>query len=444
MTAEQSMFAERKTTGDSAHQGANLMAEMLENYLSCQRLERGKIVPGTVVRVGSSDIVVDVGAKCEGIVPESDLARLSPADREAICEGDEILVYVINAGDDNDDIILSLSRAQVVRDWKETQRIHDNQEIIECEVIDYNKGGVIVRVGKLRGFVPGSQLDTAHLVDRQVSARSGGQAPGGSSANPGDDDRWASLVGKTIQLKVIEVDRERNRLILSERAALREWRESQRKKLLAELCEGDVRRGRVINLADFGAFIDIGGLDGLVHLSELSWTRVDHPGEVMKIGQEIDVYVLGVDQERQRVALSIKRLQSDPWDSIEERYQEGQLVEGTITRLAKWGAFARIIGDEAIEGLIHVSELDVGHVVHPREVIQPGQVVTLRVIGVDASRHRMALSLKQVAQGEYLEQDWEAMLAAEQPQPASSLSAALSETAIIQESDPAAEGQNEI
>ncbi len=441
MTAEQSIFIESTTTGDSANQDTNLMAEMLENYLSCQRLERGKIIPGTVVRIGSNDIVVDVGAKCEGIVPESDLVRLAAADREAICEGDEIMVYVLSTGDDSDDIILSLSRAQIVRDWNESQRLHENQEVVECEVIDYNKGGVIVRVGKLRGFVPGSQLDAAHLAIRQVSARSQpkGQAvaSGGPSAQSGADNRWAFIVGKTIQLKVIEVDRERNRLILSERAALREWRASQREKLLAELSKGDVRRGRVINLADFGAFIDIGGLDGLVHLSELSWERVEHPREVMEIGQEIDVYVLGVDQERQRVALSLKRLQSDPWDSIEERYQEGQLVEGTITRLAKWGAFASIVGDEAIEGLIHVSELDVKHVVHPREVIQPGQVVTLRVIGVDASRHRMALSLKQVAQGEYLEQDWEAMLATEQPQPESPLSAALSETTVTQESDTA-------
>jgi small subunit ribosomal protein S1 len=194
------------------------------------------------------------------------------------------------------------------------------------------------------------------------------------------------------------------------------------------LTEGDVRQGRVINLADFGAFVDLGGLDGLVHLSELSWKRVAHPREVVEVGQQIEVYVLGVDRERQRVALSLKRLQPDPWSSIEERYQEGQLVEGVITRLTKWGAFASIVGDEAVEGLIHVSELDEGPVVHPHDVIQPGQIVTLRVIGVDRKRHRMALSLKQAARGEYLEQDWKAMLAAEQPERASSLSAALSET----------------
>ncbi len=412
------------------------MAEMLENYLSHQLVERGKIIPGTVVRISSNHIIVDVGAKCEGIVPESDLSRLTLADREAIREGEQVLVYVLSADDTSDDIILSLSRAQIVRDWRKAQQLHEDQETIECPVIDCNKGGVIVRVGKLRGFVPGSQLDAAHLAGRQIAVKTQSADSGGPSIRPGDNNRWASMVGETIQLKVIEVDRERNRLILSERSALRDWRESQRERLLSELSEGDIRQGRVINLADFGAFIDIGGIDGLVHLSELSWERVDHPRQVMQIGQELDVYVLGIDHERQRVALSIKRLRTDPWDSIEERYQEGQLVEGVITRLTKWGGFASIVGDEAIEGLIHVSELDEGHIVHPREVIQSGQVVTLRVIGVDAGRHRMALSLKQVAQGEYLDQDWEAMLATEQPKPESPLSTALSDTPFVREPVP--------
>jgi small subunit ribosomal protein S1 len=398
------------------------MAEMLEEYLSCQRLERGSIIPGTVVRISSNEIIVDVGAKCEGIVPERDLERLAPNDRKTIRVGDEVMVYVINAGDTGEDIILSLSRAQIAQDWREAQRLFESQETVESQITGANKGGVIVHVGKLRGFVPGSQLDATHSDPR----------PG----SPDESSRWTALVGETLHLKVIEVDRERNRLILSERAAVRDWRKSQRERLLRELTEGDVRQGRVINLADFGAFVDIGGIDGLVHLSELSWERIAHPREVLEVGQEVKVYVLGVDRERQRVALSLKRLQADPWELIEERYQEGQLVEGLITRLTKWGAFASIVGDEAIEGLIHVSELDDGHVVHPRDIIQPGQVVTLRVIGVDGNRHRMALSLKQVVQGEYLEQDWEAMLATEQSELESPLSTALSETPFAPESPP--------
>lgn len=395
-------------------QGMNSMADMLDHYTSCQRLERGQIVSGVVVHISSNEIVVDVGAKCDGVVPDRDLEQMSRADLAAIHVGDEIPVYVINPEDDSGNILLSLSRAQAARDWLEAQRLLESQEIIQRRVTGCNKGGVIVQVGRLRGFVPGSQLVTSR--DTQQSSA------------PTSEDRWAALVGETLQLKLIEVDQKRNRLILSERAAMRDWRKSQREKLLNELTEGETRRGRVINLADFGAFVDLGGMDGLVHLSELSWKRVSHPSEVVSAGQEIEVLVLGVDRERQRVGLSIKRLQPDPWSSIEDRYQEGQLVEGEITRLTKWGAFASIVGDEAIEGLIHVSELDDGPVVHPRDILHPGQVVTLRVITVDQKRHRIALSLKRASQEEYLEQDWKAMLAAEQPKPQSSLSAALSET----------------
>jgi small subunit ribosomal protein S1 len=442
MPAELSIPTEGETRSPG-NQDMNSMAAMLEDYLSCRRLERGKIVSGVVVHVSSNEIIVDVGAKCEGIVPEQDLARLSPEDRAVICVGSSVLAYVMSTDDAGDEIILSLSRAQVAHAWQEAQQLFESQEVIESRVTDYNKGGVIVRVGKLRGFVPGSQLDAARTVKRQISTRldqeTQPEGSDGASAGSSSADRWAELVGQTLKLKVIEVDRERNRLILSEKIAVSEQRESRREKLLDELTEGDVRQGRVINLANFGAFVDIGGIDGLVHLSELSWKRVEHPREVMKVGQEVQVYVLGVDRERQRVALSVKRLQADPWDSIAERYQEGQLVEGIVTRLTKWGAFAKIVGDEAIEGLIHVSELDEGHVVHPREVIESGQVVTLRVINVDASRHRMALSLKQVAQGEYLEQDWEAMLATEQPELESPLSAAFSETSLAQAQEPSPE-----
>lgn len=415
MPTDWSMPNGKEKPGSSVSQETNLMADMLERYLSHQRLERGQIVSGTVVRVNSSEIIVDVGTKCEGIVPEDDLDRMSPADRDTIRLGDEVLVYVVDPEDFNGNIVLSLSRAQIAHDWHAAQALLDSQETIERQVIGCNKGGVIVQVGKLRGFVPGSQLAASRATDR-------------TSTNPDSDDRWAALVGQPLQLKAIEVDQKRNRLILSERAALRDWRKNQRERLLNELTEGDVCQGRVISLADFGAFVDLGGIDGLVHLSELSWKRVAHPREMVEVGQEVEVYVLGVDRERQRVALSLKRLQPDPWASIEERYQEGQLVEGAITRLTKWGAFASIVGDEAIEGLIHVSELDEGPVVHPRDVIQPGQVVTLRVIGVDRKRHRLALSLKQADRGEYLDRDWKAILAAEQPEPESPLSAALSET----------------
>jgi small subunit ribosomal protein S1 len=408
---------------------ANPMAEMLESYLSCPELKRGQIVSGTVVRIDPNDIVVDIGAKCEGIVTERDLQHLSPEDRDAIQVGDEILVSVINPEDASGNIVLSISRAQLERDWYDAQQILQDQKTIERRVVSCNKGGTIVQFGRIRGFVPGSQLAASHVANVRSSAA-------------GDDSRWASLIGETLHLKVIEVDRKRNRLILSERAAMRDWRKSQRERLMGEIKEGDVRSGKVINLADFGAFVDIGGVDGLVHLSELSWKRISHPREVVEVGQQVDVHVIKVDQERQRIALSIKRLLPDPWSSAEERYQEGQLVEGVITRLAKWGAFASIVGDEGIEGLIHISELTNTPIIHPREILKPDQVVTLRVIGLDPQHHRLSLSLKQVTDGEFRGEDWKALLAANQTESPTNLSVSLSQ-AIDQSDDFPREGTSD-
>jgi len=399
-----------KSTGNkSNNQDANPMAEMLDQYLSTRSIERGQVVSGVVVRIGDKDVIVDIGAKCEGIVPEQDLRQLSPAERETIQEGDEVLVYVVDTeSGDNDNITLSLYRARKERDWREAQQLLEEQEIIEKEVVDCNKGGVIVQFGNLRGFVPGSLLARSRIAEQPDSDSDG-------------EKRWAAVVGKTLPLQVIEVDQQNSRLVLSEQAAMR----VRGDELLKELREGEVRQGQVTNLTNFGAFVNLGGIDGLVHLSELSWKRVSHPSEMIKVGQKVKVHVLKVDQERKQVALSLKSLQPDPWDSIEEHYQEGQVVKGTITRLTKWGAFASIVDDEAIEGLIHISELANNHITHPREVVKPGQVVTLRVIGVEKDRHRMALSLKQAVQGELADSDWEAEL--EQPEVETALAAALSE-----------------
>jgi small subunit ribosomal protein S1 len=417
MPAERFIPGEENGAEDSDQ--ANLMAQMLEDYLSCERLRRGEIVSGVVVHANNHEVIVDVGAKCEGIVPDHDLERLSEEELEMVREGEEVMVFVVNPEDANGNILLSLSRAQIAQEWRKMKRLLKTQKIVESQVTGCNKGGVLVHIGKLRGFVPGSQLDAARSV-RQ------------SSSGSGEENRWSPLIGEMLKLKVIEVDRQRNRLILSERAALRDWRKNQREKLLQDLEEGQVKKGRVVNLVKFGAFVDLGGIDGLIHLSELSWRRVDNPREVVEVGQEVEVYVLSVDLERERIALSLKRLQQDPWDSVEERYQEGQLVEGVITRLTKWGAFASIVDDEAIEGLIHISELDEGQVGHPRDVVQPDQVVVLRVIGIDEDRHRMALSLKQVDQGAYLDQDWEAVVESQQMEPASALSAALSDSQLAE------------
>jgi small subunit ribosomal protein S1 len=250
----------------------------------------------------------------------------------------------------------------------------------------------------VRGFIPASQLSAAR---RRRSE--GGETP---------EQKWGRMIGEPSQVKVIEVDRSRNRLILSERAAAKETREAQKEQLLAEIKPGDVRKGHVISLAEFGAFVDIGGADGLVHLSELSWKRVAHPNEVLKVGQEVDVTVLNVDRDRKRIGLSMKRREDDPWLIIKQKYKPGQLVSGTITKLTKFGAFARVEGEDDLEGLIHISELADGHIDHPREAVSEGQNVTLRVVKVDPEKRRMGLSLKRVSSAEYAEADWEQVAAA--------------------------------
>jgi len=391
-------------------QGINPMEQLLDDYLAAPALRRGQIVKGEVVQIDPQCVVVDVGAKCEGIVPQHDLAKVDPERRESLEVGQDVLVYVVNPSDVGGSIGLSISQAQVARDWQEAERLLDTQETTELPVIDCNKGGVIVKLNNLRGFVPGSQLGRSRVPE---------EGP--------DEERWRDVVGETLKLKVIEVDEKRNRLILSERYALRDWRKRQRGKLLEELTAGQTRQGRVINLTDFGAFVDLGGIDGLIHISELSWQRVDHPSEVLNVGDEVEVYVLKVDRERERIALSLKKTKPDPWDSVEGRYEEDQLAEVVITRLTKWGAFASIVGDEAIEGLIHISELSDRNIAHPNEVVESGQRVTARILSVDGDRHRMALSLKEVSQGEFVGDSWDSALEDDPDASPGSLSVALSE-----------------
>jgi small subunit ribosomal protein S1 len=366
------------------------MASLLQSDFDVQALRRGQVVEGVIVQLRPSEILVDVGAKSEGVILGRELERLGSEGLSELSEGDSLLVYVVTPEDKNGNPILSISKAQAERDWRDAERMFEAGEIFEGVVSGYNKGGVIVRLGQVRGFVPGSQI---------VSLR-------GRRRDQEGDNRLAELVGDQMQLKVIEIDRGRNRLILSERAAMREWRKQSKDRLLSELQEGDVRTGEVISICDFGAFVDLGGADGLIHLSELSWRRVAHPSEVVKVGEEVEVYVLNVDRERKRIGLSLKRLESDPWSLIAERYHVGQLVEGTVTKLVKFGAFARIY-DEDIEGLIHVSELSDERIGHPREVVAEGDIRTLRVIRIDPDKRRIGLSLKRVASSEYLDMDWQ-------------------------------------
>jgi len=387
---ESSPLEEGGTTRAEGDDNAKAMAELLENAYTFRMPNRGDILEGTVVKIDPDQILVDIGFKSEGVVPGAELERIKP---ETIKVGDQVLVYVVNPEDKSGNVVLSLIRAQLERDWRNAEKLFESGEIFEATVSGYNRGGLIVRLGKVRGFVPASQLSSA--------TREGNEEV--------QSDDLAKLVGQKLKLKIIELDRGRNRLILSERAAIREWRRQQKERLLAELQEGDIVRGAVSSLCDFGAFVDLGGADGLIHLSELSWGRVSHPSEVLKVGDEVEVYVLKVDRKERRIGLSLKRLQPDPWSQVEEKYSVGQLVEGTITKLTNFGAFARLKDDE-IEGLIHISELSDERVTHPREVVKEGDVLTLRIIRIDPERRRMGLSLRKVASAEYADLDWRAEL----------------------------------
>jgi len=354
-------------------------------------LERGQIVKGTIASINNSEILVDVGAKSEGIISEREIAELDSQSRAALHVGQEIMVFVISPEDRGGNIRLSLKRAMEEQYWEEARQFLDNKETYTSTVIGHNKGGLIVRFGQLRGFVPASQLS----VDRR--RRGNGQSA---------EESWAEMNGEEILVKVIEVDRGRNRLILSERAASREVRAARRSELMDELTVGDIRSGRVISLADFGAFVDLGGVDGLIHLSELAWEPVTHPRDVLKVGDEVQVEVISVDTERQRIGLSRKRCLENPWDSLVANYQTGQLVQGSITKLTKFGAFARLTDQPAVEGLIHISELSNQRVNHPGQVVQEGQVLTLRIINIDTTQRRIGLSLKRVESEDYMEEDW--------------------------------------
>jgi|GEM_PF-50951 len=358
---------------------------------------RGELRKGTIARVTETDILVDVGAKSEGVIPARELEKLTIERREELTIGQEVDVYVLRSGGRDGALLLSIVRAEEENDWREAEKLLTDQSLYEGIISGFNKGGLIIKVGRLRGFVPASQVSLSRR------RRAHGNSP---------DQRWGKMIGEPIMAKVIEVDRRRNRLIMSERSAAREARDILKERLISELKPGEIRTGHVISLADFGAFIDIGGADGLVHMSEISWKRISHPRELLKVGQKVEVKVLGVDPSRKRISLSLRELEADPWESILGNYREGQLIEGTITKLTRFGAFASLVGTEEydIEGLIHISELSDKRIEHPREIVQEGQELTLRVIKLERDRRRIGLSLKRVDSVEYAEQDLQAAM----------------------------------
>lgn len=373
------------------------MHSLLESDYALNLPSRGEMREGVIARITSHEILVDIGAKSEGVITGRELDGLDDVTRKALAVNQKIWVYVTEPEDSSGNILLSLIKAKEESDWRQAEALLASQEVYSSAIAGFNKGGLIVKLGNVRGFIPASQMSQARRRRAQE-----GETP---------EQKWGRMVGEPAQVKVIEVDRSRNRLILSEKAATKETREQVKERLLAEIKPGDIRKGHVISLAEFGAFIDIGGADGLVHLSELSWKRINHPNEVLKIGQEVEVAVLSVDRDRKRIALSMKKSEDDPWLLLQKKYQHGQLVSGKITKLTKFGAFAKIEGEDEVEGLIHISELADGHINHPKEVVKEGNEVTLRVIKVDSDKRRIGLSLKRVVSAQYADTDWEQVAA---------------------------------
>ncbi len=377
-------------TNDPAENAEHPMNFLLDGDLQIGFPEEGEIREGEVVAQRTHELLVDIGAKSEGIIPADEVDQMDDETLEMLAVGNNIPVCVVNPEDRNGNLILSYFKALEEDDWKQAVLLLENQNVIKCEVIGFNRGGLLAKMGRIRGFVPASQL-----IARRHQPYSGGSY----------EERLKVYVGEELSTRVIEVDRTRNRLILSERAAMKEIRSAEREKVLSQMEEGEVMEGRVVNLVDFGAFVDIGALEGLVHLSEMSWKRINHPSDLLEIGQEVEVYVLNVDRERSRVALSLKRLQVDPWTQLEETYQEGELVEATVTKLTNYGAFARVNDDYALEGLIHISEMSPDRIEHPREIVTKGDVIAARIIKLDSNQRQMGLSIKQVASDEYVEAD---------------------------------------
>lgn len=355
--------------------------ELFEQYLEADgdfdSPERGDLREGVIVEVRPSELLVNVGSKRDGVVPQSDLAKLDPEFVKNLHEGQTVDVVVSRPPEDDGTFQLSIADALQQKDWIIAQKLLDSGEISTHKVIGYNKGGLTVEFNRLRGFVPAS-----HIIDMP--------------RNLNEDQRRIEFErrnGEEMRLKVIEVDRRRRRLVMSQMLAEREYRTHQKEALFTRLKVGDVVTGEVRSLRPFGAFIDLGGADGLLHVSEIGWAPINHPREALEVGQKIEVEVMRLDPENQRIGLSRKRLNANPWSDVESRYQVGQIIPVTITRLADFGAFAQV--EPGIEGLIHLSELADISVAEPLKTVRAGEKVLVKILRIDPKRQRIGLSRRQ-------------------------------------------------
>ncbi len=386
--AEQAAAPAEAAAPQAAVHEPTTMAELLDMPdVEVKSLKHGDVVEGTVVRIDPDEILVDFGGKSEGVVSNRELisrrGRDGDESRPEIKIGDEVLVYVLQPESPEGHAVLSLRRAGLERKWRAMQERFDAGEIVEARVIDHNKGGLIVDLG-VRGFVPISQIVDFPRRPRDEQPRDAAQEIA---------EKLQPFVGRTLRLKILEVNRKANRLILSEKVALYEERREKRDELFSSLQVGQRVKGTVRSIAPFGVFVDLGGIDGLVHKSELSWNKVNNPETAHSIGDEVEAEVIDINHERGRISLSIRRLMPDPWQESVAKYAIGDVIEGVVTKLVNFGAFVRV--EEGLEGLIHISELSNQRVAHPGDVVKEGETLRLKIISLDSERHRLGLSLKQ-------------------------------------------------
>ncbi len=359
------------TANDVGISHAELMAAI---DATIKPFDEGDLVAGTVVKIDKDEVLVDIGFKSEGVIPAHELSIKQDVDPSRVVSvGDRVEALVLQKEDKEGRLILSKKRAQYERAWGNIEAIKQAGGIVKGPVIEVVKGGLIVDIG-LRGFLPASLVELRRVRD------------------------LAPYVGRELECKIIELDKNRNNVVLSRRAYLEEAHSEQRKEFLENLKPGEIRTGTVSSIVNFGAFVDLGGVDGLVHVSELSWRHVDHPSEVVQVGQEISVEVLDVDLTRERVSLSLKNTQEDPWRAFARQNHPGDVVQGTVTKLVPFGAFVKVA--DGIEGLVHISELAERHVELPEQVVSLGQDVSVKVIDVDLDRRRISLSMKQALGGQ--------------------------------------------
>src|SRR5271156_4939372 len=345
--------------------------ELVPDYDSTfPEINEGEVVHGTVVRVDKDEVLVDIGYKSEGVIPVSELSirrAVNPADEVSL--GDEIDALVLTKEDADGRLILSKKRARFELAWKSIERAAESGEPVNGRVIEVVKGGLILDLG-VRGFLPASLVDIRRVQDLD------------------------EFLGQELRCKVIELNRSRNNVVLSRRAVLEEERKEQRQQILDRLQPGDVVEGQISNIVDFGAFVDLDGIDGLIHISELSWSHVNHPSEILNIGDTVQVKVLDIDRDRQRISLGLKQTQEDPWQRIVNTYNIGDELEGKVTKVVTFGAFVEIL--DGVEGLVHISELAPHHVESPREIVHPGDEIRVKILEIDSERRRLSLSAKRV------------------------------------------------